>query len=407
MRPGVCDDRSTMTDLHPFRERAAALDAGDALAGCRSEFVLDPDVVAYLDGNSLGRLPRRTQERLATFVREEWGGRLIRGWSEGWVDLPVTVGDEVGVLVGAAAGQIVVADSTSVCLAKALHAAVSLVPGRDRLVVSAADFPTDRYLARRVAEDRGLEVVEVDDVASSIDERTAVVLVSHVDYRTGALLDLPGLTAQVHGAGAVVVADLCHSAGVVPIDLDADGVDLAVGCTYKYLNGGPGSPAFLYAASRHHPRLEQPLPGWWSAEDLFAMADAYRPAAGIRRMLTGTPPVAGLLAVQQGVSLAAETGVPAARAKSEALTGFCIEVLDDLGLEVVTPRDPARRGSHVTVRLPAARMVTERLTERGVIPDFREPDLLRLGLAPLTTSFTELLDGLTVLAEVLDEAGNH
>lgn len=361
--------------------------------------------MAYLDGNSLGRLPVRTQERLATFVRDEWGGRLIRGWSEGWVDLPVVVGDEVGVLVGATAGQTVVADSTSVCLAKALHAAVSLVPGRDRLVVSTADFPTDRYLARRVAEGRGLELMEVDDVAAAIDDRTAVALVSHVDYRTGALLDLPGLTAQVHAAGAVVVWDLCHSAGVVPIDLDAAGVDLAVGCTYKYLNGGPGSPAFLYAASRHHARLEQPLPGWWSADDLFAMADEYRPAPGIRRMLTGTPPVAGLLAVQQGVSLATEAGVPAARAKSEALTAFCIEVLDELGLEVVTPRDPAQRGSHVTVRLHDARAVAERLTDRGVVPDFREPDLLRLGLAPLTTSFGELLDGLTVLAEVLDQVG--
>ena len=394
-----------MSDLHLFRERAAALDAADPLAARRAEFVLDPDVLAYLDGNSLGRLPRRTQERLATFVREEWGGRLIRGWSEGWVDLPVAVGDEIGALVGAAAGQTVVADSTSVCLAKALHAAVSLAPGRDRLVVSARDFPTDRYLARRVAENRGLELVEVDDVAAAIDQRTAVVLASHVDYRTGALLDLPELTARVHAAGAVVVWDLCHSVGVVPIDLDAAGADLAVGCTYKYLNGGPGSPAFLYAAARHHPRLEQPLPGWWSADDLFAMADEYRPAAGIRRMLTGTPPVAGLLAVQQGVSLATEVGVPAARAKSQALTAFCIEILDELALEVATPRDPTRRGSHVTVRLDRARAVTERLTGRGVIPDFREPDLLRLGLAPLTTSFTEVVDGLTVLGDLLDHVG--
>lgn len=394
-----------MTDFHSFRERAAALDASDPLAGFRSAFVLDPDVVAYLDGNSLGRLPCRTQERLARFVREEWGGRLIRGWSEGWVDLPVTVGDEVGALVGAAPGQTVVADSTSVCLAKALHAAVSLAPGRDRLVVSAADFPTDRYLARRVAQDRGLAIVEVDDLGTAIDERTAVVLVSHVDYRTGALLDLPGLTARAHAAGAVVVWDLCHSVGVVPIDLDAAHVDLAVGCTYKYLNGGPGSPAFLYAAARHHARLEQPLPGWWSADDLFAMADEYRPATGIRRMLTGTPPVAGLLAVREGVALAAEAGVAAARVKSEALTSFCIEMLDALGLEVVTPRDPARRGSHVTMRLADARAIAERLTERGVIPDFREPDLVRLGLAPLTTSFTELVDGLSSLAEVLDQVG--
>ncbi|WP_229054235.1 kynureninase [Aeromicrobium sp. Leaf350] len=400
-----------MSPLDPdLRERAAALDAADPLARWREEFVLDPDVVAYLDGNSLGRLPRRTQERLASFVREEWGGRLIRGWSEGWVDLPVVVGDAVGTLVGAAPGQTIVADSTSVCLAKALHAAVGLVPERSTLVVNAADFPTDRYLARRVAADRRLEVVEVhpsdpsglsaDDVGAVLDDRTAVVLLSLVDYRIGSLLDLADVTARVHAAGAVVVWDLCHSVGVVPTDLDAAGADLAVGCTYKYLNGGPGAPAFLYAASRHHPHLDQPLPGWWSADDLFAMADEHRPAAGIRRMLTGTPPVPGIVAVQEGVALATEVGVAAARAKSELLTAFAIEALDGMGLEVVTPRDPARRGSHVTVRLPDARRATVQLTARGVVPDFREPDLLRLGLAPLTTSFRELLAGLEVLADV-------
>ncbi|GAA1731763.1 kynureninase [Aeromicrobium alkaliterrae] len=402
-----------MSPLDLFRERAAALDAADPLAPWRDEFVLDPDVVAYLDGNSLGRLPRRTQERLARFVREEWGGRLIRGWSEGWVDLPVEVGDAVGALVGAGPGQTVVADSTSVCLAKALHAAVGLAPGRSRLLVNAADFPTDRYLARRVAVDRGLELVEMspsdpsglnaDDVTAALDDRTAVVLLSHVDYRTGSLLDLEEVTARVHAAGAVVVWDLCHSVGVVPTGLDAAGVDLAVGCTYKYLNGGPGAPAFLYAAARHLPSLDQPLPGWWSADDLFAMADEYRPASDARRMLTGTPQVAGLLAVQEGAALAAEAGIEEAREKSEQLTAFAIEVLDALRLEVVTPRDPARRGSHVTVRLPDARGVTERLTARGVVPDFREPDLLRLGLAPLTTSFAELLTGLEILAEVLGE----
>jgi len=395
-----------MTRLSPtFRDRAAALDAADPLARWRDEFVVDADVVAYLDGNSLGRLPRRTQERLARFVREQWGGRLIRGWSEGWVDLPVVVGDAVGALVGAAPGQTVVADSTSVCLAKALHAAASLVPGRSRLVVDAADFPTDRYLAARVAQDRGLELVAVTDVGGAIDDRTAVVLLSHVDYRTGELRDLEDLTRRVHALGGVVVWDLCHSVGVVPTELDAAGVDLAVGCTYKYLNGGPGAPAFLYAAARHLPVLDQPLPGWWSADDLFAMADEYRPAADVRRMLSGTPPVMGLLAVQEGVAIAAEAGVDGARAKSERLTTFAIEALDALGLDVVTPRDPARRGSHVTVRLPDARSVAQTLTDRGVVPDFREPDLLRLGLAPLTTSFTELLAGLEVLAGVLDQVG--
>jgi kynureninase len=396
-----------------FRERAVALDAADPLASYRHQFVLDADVVAYLDGNSLGRLPLRTRERLASFVRDEWGGRLIRGWSEGWVELPTQVGDRLGALVGAAPGQTVVADSTSICIAKALHAAASLVPGRRRIVVDAGDFPTDRYLAEQVARQRGMELDLVSrdadgdlvgPLADVVGDDTAVVLLSHVDYRSGTLLDLPALTEQVHAAGALCIWDLCHSVGVVPTALDDAGVDLAVGCTYKYLNAGPGAPAFLYAAARHLPHLEQPLPGWWSADDLFAMADEYRPATDARRLLSGTPNVAGLLAVDEGVAMVAEVGVDAVRAKSEALTAYAVEALDALavdGLEVVTPRDPARRGSHVTVRVPDARAATAALTERGVVPDFREPDLVRLGLAPLTTSFGELHAGLVVLGEVL------
>lgn len=407
--------RETIRRMSDFRERAAALDAADPLARWRPQFVVDDDVVAYLDGNSLGRLPLRTRERLAAFVRDEWGSRLIRGWSEGWVELPVEVGDEVGALLGAAPGQMVVGDSTTIGIAKALHAGASLVPDQTRLVVDAGDFPTDRYLAEEVARQRDLELVVVHrdadgDLAGPLtdvlDERTAVVLLSHVDYRSGVLLDLPSLTAQVHAAGAVVVWDLCHSVGVVPTALDAADVDLAVGCTYKYLNGGPGSPAFLYAAARHLPRLQQPLPGWWSADDLFAMAEEYRPATDARRLLSGTPNVAGLVAVREGVAVVAEARVEAARRKSELLTAFVVDALDAMvergaALELVTPRDPARRGSHVTVRVPDARDVTEALTARGVVPDFREPDLLRLGLAPLTTSFTELYAGLAVLGEVL------
>lgn len=389
-----------------------ALDAADPLAGFRQQFVLDGDVSAYLDGNLLGRLPLRTRERLARFVREEWGGRLIRGWSDGWVDLPTQVGDEVGALVGAAPGQSVVAESTSVGIAKALHAAYQLTPGGTKLVVDGADFPTDRYLAERVAFERGLDVVEfrrdgagpaLQDV---LDEHLCLALLSHVDYRSGELLDLPAITAEVHAAGGLVVWDLSHSLGVVPTDLDAAGVDFAVGCTYKYLNGGPGAPAFLYAARRHLPHLSNTIPGWWSANDLFAMADRYEPAPDARRLLSGTPWVAGLLAVREGAALAAEAGVQAARDKSELLTAYVVDAIDALAadglpLEVVTPRDPARRGSHVSVRVPDARGVTERLTERGVLPDFREPDLLRLGLAPLTTSFAEVHHGLTVLESLL------
>lgn len=402
-----------MTDLSDWRQRAADLDAAAPLRVMRERFVIDDDLVAYFDGNSLGRLPRSTERVLAEFVREQWGGRLIRGWSDGWVDLPVQVGDELGALIGAAPGQTVVTDSTSVCLAKALHAAAALRPERSEMVMLGTDFPTDRYLAARVADDRGLTLTALNpdtdgsmspvSLAAALSASTAVVLLTHVDYRTGALLDLPALTAEVHAAGGVVVWDLCHSIGVVPTELDAAGVDFAVGCTYKYLNAGPGAPAFLYAAARHLPVVDQPLPGWWSADDLFAMAETHVPASDARRLLTGTPGVAGLLAVREGVRLAGEGGVEAARAKSIRLTELAIEVLDalggDVGLAVVTPRDPARRGSHVTVRHPRARCLAQALTARGVVPDFREPDLVRLGLAPLTTSFAELIDGLEIVIQ--------
>lgn len=386
------------------------LDADDGLAAFRDRFVIDDDLVAYLDGNSLGRLPKSTLERLSTFVRDEWGGRLIRGWAESWVDLAVTVGDELGTaLLGAAPGQTVVADSTSVCLYKLLHAAAGLQPGRDEIVIDATNFPTDRYLVESVAQSRGMTVrwvhpdlienVTVDVLEAVLGEQTAVVVLSHVDYRSGTLLDLPALTAAVHEAGAVVIWDLCHSAGVVPVDLDAARADFAVGCTYKYINAGPGAPAFVYVAERHLADAHQPIAGWWSAADLFAMSDTYEESSTIRRLLSGTPPVSGILAVQEGVRLIAEAGVDAIREKSERLTAYAIELLDEAGLEMLTPRDPARRGSHVTVRHPGARAVTERLVERGVVPDFREPDLVRLGLSPLTTSYGELAAAIGVLAE--------
>ncbi|MCL3818885.1 kynureninase [Aeromicrobium wangtongii] len=387
------------------------LDSADPLASFRDRFVIDDDLVAYLDGNSLGRLPVATLDRLTTFVREEWGSRLIRGWSEGWVDLPVTVGDELGrELLGAADGQTVIADSTSVCIHKLLHAAASLRADRDEIIIDATNFPTDRYLVEAVAEARGMTVrrlepdlvenVTTEVLAGALGERTAVVLLSHVDYRSGTLLDLPAITDAVHAAGAVVIWDLCHSSGVVPIELDAAGVDFAVGCTYKYVNAGPGAPAFAYVAARHLAQAEQPIPGWWSAADLFAMSDTYEASPTIRRMLSGTPPVAAILAVQEGVRLIAEAGIGPIRDKSVALTTHLIEQLDAAGLEIVTPRDPHRRGSHVTVRHPRAREIAAAMLERGVVPDFREPDLIRLGLSPLTTSYAEVAAGVAVLAEL-------
>jgi kynureninase len=388
-----------------------ALDAADPLAAFREQFVIDDDLVAYLDGNSLGRLPRATAERLASFVTEEWGGRLIRGWEAGWVELPVTVGDELGAaLLGAAAGQTVIADSTSVNIFKLLHAAASIRPDRDEIVIDATNFPTDRYLAESVAAARGLTVrwlepelvenITAEVLSAALSDRTAVVVLSQVDYRSGTLLDLPGLTSLIHDSGAVVVWDLCHSAGVVPIALDADEVDFAVGCTYKYLNAGPGAPAYLYVAERHLDAVTQPITGWWSAADLFAMAGTYEASPTIRRMLSGTPNVGGILAVQEGVRMIAEAGVDRIREKSKALTAYAIEFLDAAGLEIVTPREPELRGSHVTVRHPNAKAITAQLVERGVVPDFREPDLIRLGFSPLTTSYAEVNAGLAVLVEL-------
>ncbi len=394
-----------------LRARASALDAADPLAPFRDRF-LPSDVVAYFDGNSLGRTPRATADALASFVTDGWAGRLIRGWDEGWVELPVTVGDELAAAVlGAAPGQTVIADSTSVNLFKVLHAACGLRPGREEIVVDTTNFPTDRYLVEAVAEQRGLTVrwlqpdlveqVTVEVLADVLGERTAAVVLSHVDYRSGTILDLPGITAQVHATGALVVWDLCHSAGVLPMTLDADDVDFAVGCTYKYLNAGPGAPAFLYVAARHVAEARQPVPGWWSAADLFAMADTYTAAPDIRRMLSGTPNVMGVVAVREGARLVDEAGVAAIRAKSVDLTEFLLELVDRLELTVLSPRDPRRRGGHVTIQVPDASGVAERLGAAGVVPDVRRPDLLRLGLSPLSTSFTEVLDGWSVLADVL------
>jgi len=398
--------------MEELRDRAAALDAADPLAAFRDRFLPSDDVVAYFDGNSLGRPPRATAERLAAFVTEEWGGRLIRGWDDGWVELPATVGDEVAsIVLGAAPGQTVVADSTSVNLFKVLHAACDLRPDRDEIVVDTTNFPTDRYLVEGVAAQRGMRVrwlepdlvehVTTDNLAEVLGERTAVVSLSHVDYRSAAILDVAGITEQVHAAGGLVVWDLCHSAGVLPISLDSDDVDFAVGCTYKYLDAGPGAPAFLYVAARHLADVSQPIPGWWSAVDLFAMADTYTAAPDIRRMLSGTPNVMGIVAAREGVRLVGEAGIDAIRAKSVALTDFLLELVDRLDVTVLSPRDSARRGSHVTIQVPDAGDAAKRLGERGVIPDVRRPDLLRLGLSPLSTSFTEVHDGWDILADVL------
>jgi kynureninase len=393
------------------------LDLADPLAAYRGRFVGAASPLVYFDGNSLGRPLQVTGPRLARFVEEEWGGRLIRGWDERWFDLPRTIGDDLGrVVLGAAPGQAAVGDSTTVLLYKLMRAAVAARPGRTEIVIDRDNFPTDRYVAAGVAEECGLTLrwidvdptagVTADLLAGAVGEQTALVVLSHVAYRSAWLADLPELTRIAHEAGALVLWDLCHSVGSVPLALDDWGVDLAVGCTYKYLNGGPGSPAFCYVAARHLDSMTQPIQGWMGAVDPFLMGPTYAPAAGIRRFLSGTPAIVGMLALQDMLELVDEAGMPAVRAKSVALTTYAIEVADallaDRGVVVASPRDPAWRGGHVTLNHPLMREATAVLWERDVIPDYRDPDGLRIGLSPLSTSFEEVRRGLELVADALD-----
>ncbi|MXG88153.1 kynureninase [Nocardioides flavescens] len=394
----------------------APLDAADPLAAHRDLFVGAETPLVYFDGNSLGRPLRVTGPRLAAFVEQEWGGRLIRGWDERWFELPLTLGDRLGrACLGAAAGQTAIADSTTVLLYKTIRAALAARPGRTEIVLDRDQFPTDRYVAAGIAEETGatLRWIEVDTsagvtpelLAEVVGEQTAVVLLNHVAYRSAWLADAPALTRIAHDAGALVIWDLCHSAGVVPVELDAWDVDLAVGCSYKYLNGGPGAPAFVYAAARLQDELRQPLQGWMGAADPFTMGPSYEPAPGMRRWLSGTPAVVGMLALEDMVDLLGEVGVEAVRAKSVGLTAYAAEVAAELLPEVApaSPTDPERRGGHLTLSHPAMREVTAALWRRDVIPDYRDPHGLRIGLSPLSTSYAEVRAGLDAVREVLDE----
>jgi len=405
-----------MTD--DLADRAAALDAADQLAGFRSEFIGsdDPAICAYLDGNSLGRPLRATGDRISKFVEQIWGKRLIRAWDEGWMDDPIRIGDQIGrVALGAVPGQTVVGDSTSVMLYKWIRAALASQPGRGEIIADIGNFPTDRFVVEGIAAELGMQVrwlkaersggVTADQVSEVVGSRTALLLLSDVAYRSGYLADVPAITALAHDHGALVLWDVCHSAGVIPQQLDDWRVDLAVGCTYKYLNGGPGSPAFGYVHADLHERLRQPIQGWMGSSSPFEMAERYTPSDGIRRFLSGTPSIIGMLAIQDMLALIERAGIAAIRAKSVALTEFAIQIsdriLDPLGVHIGSPRDPARRGSHITLEHPEFRVATARLWERGVIPDFRPPDGLRIGLSPLSTSFAEVYLGLLAVREVL------
>ncbi|MEG3628590.1 kynureninase [Streptomyces poriticola] len=386
---------------------AAESDAADALRGLRERFVLDE--VVYLDGNSLGALPAEVPARVEDVVRRQWGELRIRSWEEsGWWTAPERIGDRIAPLVGAARGQIVVGDSTSVNVFKALVAAVRMAgEGRDEILVDATTFPTDGYIAESAARmtGRALRPVAPADVPDAVGDRTAAVLLNHVDYRTGRLHDLPALTAAVHAAGAYAVWDLCHSAGALPVGLDEHGVDLAVGCTYKYLNGGPGAPAYLYVRAELQDRFDSPLPGWNSHAEPFGMRAGYEPVAGARRGRVGTPDILSMLALEAALEVWDGVSVEAVRAKSLAMTDFflrCVGAYVPQGRVVsLTPAAHAERGSQVALRCDDAGDVMKRLIERGVVGDFRHPDVLRFGFTPLYVGFADVERAARVLGEVV------
>jgi len=392
---------------------AEALDRADRLARFRDEFVFEEGGPIYVDGNSLGRLPRRTREALGELV-EQWSAALVRGWQE-WIEIPVDVGDLLAeAVLGARPGEVIVTDSVTVNLYKLAVAALSARPGRTVVVSDVDNFPTDRYVLAGLAPELRLfqadpvEGPTVADVEAACAEGdVALVALSHVAYRSGARADVPAITEAAHAAGALVLWDLSHSAGAVPVDLEEHGVDLAVGCTYKYLNAGPGAPAFLYVRSELQEELRTPIQGWFGQRDQFAMERPYEPAEGVVRFLAGSPQVFGLVAVRAGAELVAEAGIDAIAAKGGALTAYAVELRDSLlaplGVELGTPRDPARRGAHVSFRHAEAWRICRALIERaGVIPDYRGPDTVRFGFPPLYTRFADVRDAVERLRRILE-----
>jgi kynureninase len=391
------------------RSDLAALDRTDPLASLRERFAL-PEGVIYLDGNSLGPLPRATAARLAEVVAQEWGDGLIRSWNDaGWMDLPARIGDMIAGLIGAAPGSVLVADSTSVNLFKLLGAALALRPERREILTEADNFPTDVYIAGGLADLLGqghrIRRVVAADLPASLGGDTAVLMLTHVNYRTGAMHDIAALTRAAHAAGALVLWDLAHSAGAVPLGLAAAEADLAVGCGYKFLNGGPGAPAFLYAAPRLHPQLRFPLTGWLGHAEPFAFASDFAPAPGIAAALVGTPPVLSLAALQVGVELAREAPMAQLRAKSERLgdlfAALVAQQCGGHGLRLLTPTEPGRRGSQISYAHPDAYPIMQALIARGVIGDVRAPDILRFGLTPLTLRYADVWDAVAILSEVM------
>ncbi len=390
-------------------DRARDLDAADPLDGFRDRFTL-PDGVIYLDGNSLGALPKAAVERVHQVVTDEWGEGLIRSWNAsdlgaGWINLPQRIGAKIAPMIGARASEVIVADSVSVNLFKLISAAIKMRPGRKVILSEPGNFPTDLYMIQGLQE-QGLaeqRLAAREQIADALDDDVALLLLTHVHYKSGAMHDMAALTNAAHEAGALVLWDLSHTGGAMPVDLNAVGADFAVGCGYKYLCGGPGAPAYAFVAGRHHETLSQPLTGWMGHARPFAFDDAYIPAPGVDRLLCGTPQVLSMSALEVGVDLIAEIGVDRLYAKSQALSEFFLECLSerDIALELVSPSDSGRRGSQLSFRHENAYAICQALIARGVIGDSRDPDILRLGFAPGYLRFEDMAEAARHLAEVL------
>jgi kynureninase len=391
------------------RETCLSFDRQDPLASVRDEFAL-PEGVIYLDGNSLGALPRQTLPRMTQVIGEEWGSGLIRSWNDAhWIDAPARIGDKIARLIGAKGGEVIVADSTSVNLFKLLAEALRVQPGRHFILTEASNFPTDLYVAQGLIDllggNHALRVVDRAEIERALDGSVAVLMLTHVDYASGEIHDMRRITDAAQKVGTLMLWDLSHSAGAVPVDLNAARVDLAVGCGYKYLNGGPGAPAYLFVASGLQEAMQSPLSGWMGHAAPFAFEPEYRPASGIKRQLAGSPPILSMLALEVAVDLWLRVDQHEARRKSMALGDLFIQQVDetcrDLGVEVVSPREAKIRGSQVSLRHQEAYRVMRALIDRGVIGDFRTPDLLRFGFSALYTRYVDVFDAVRRLREVL------
>ncbi len=399
---------------------ARQLDEADALKSFRDEFVIaDPELI-YLDGNSLGRLPKATVQRSRELMEYEWGEGLIRGWNKGWFDAPRRIGEKIAELVGAKPGQVLVSDSTSVNLFKLVVAALRMQSGRSRIVSDVFNFPSDLYVMQGaidlfgnehellLAQSRDTISIDLDDLYHKIDERVALVALSHVAFKSGYLYDMEVVTRCAHEVGALMLWDVCHSLGALPIELDASGADLAVGCTYKYLNGGPGAPAFLYVREELQANLNSPIWGWFGQNNPFEFELRYEPASGMQHFLTGTPNILSLSAIEPAVDMILRAGVDRIREKSVRLTEYLIFLADHYlvprGFEIGSPREAERRGSHISIRHADAYRINRAMIARmNVIPDFREPDNIRLGLVPLYVSFSDVYAAVQRIARIIDE----